>query len=294
MVLIYWSIKDIVEIIEGCVENDFDFILMAEGKRGTGKSTILYKIADRIGRRGVVHFNPNVCLVYSRDEIKSLLANREKTVIFPDELINATYKRDFFQQEQKEIIKGLNMYRDSHNVFLGAIPDFRDLDGDMRKLTKIRISVIRRGIAEIRIQPKFEDFLQANEIRRKMTIKEKQDLKMEPNRKVGLLIFTDLTNRQKKTYKDIKKKKRGIAYGTDEDLSLNPMQDWYKKLFERVIEKEVTSEALNTIARMAGKNPSAVRQRLHTMLRDSNKDRLSSYIIKTEKVKEEVKYWNKL
>lgn len=293
MALLFWSLKDLIEVIEGCVKNDFDVILVAEGKRGTGKSTLLYKIADRLGRRGVVSFSPYTSLVYSREDTMNLLAHKTKHIIFSDEMINVAYKRDFYEKEQKEIIKGLNMYRDSCNVFMCAVPDFRDLDGDMRKLTKIRLSVLRRGIAEVRIQPRFEDFLKANEITRKLRKDERQDIKMEPTKRIGLLAFKDLSPRQRETYRSIKMEKRGQAYGQGEDFHLNPMQDWYKKLYDQVLTKSLADESFCAIARMAGKKPSTVKARIGQMLRDEQKPLLSTLLTKNKPSKS-VPEWDKL
>jgi len=154
----------------------------------------------------VVKFTPESSIVYSRDDTLNLLARKEKWVIFADEMINVTYKRDFYEEQQKQIIKALNMYRDSCNVFMMAVPQFKDLDGDMRQLCKIKLSMIRRSIAFVYIQPNFEDILEYTNQRTKNKHKYKNlNMKLEPIKKIGILTFKDITSRQREVYEEIKK-----------------------------------------------------------------------------------------
>ena len=47
-----------------------------------------------------------------------------------------------YENEQKTLLKALNMYRDSCNVFIGCIPKFVELDKQIQRLCKIRITIL--------------------------------------------------------------------------------------------------------------------------------------------------------
>lgn len=282
--LLYWTIRDIVEVIEGCIKNKYDFICFVDGKRGSGKSTLIYKIVDRLGKRGVVKFNPKTSLVYSREETLNLLAMSQKTVIFSDEMINVSYKRDFFEQGQKQLIKGLNMYRDSCNVFIGAVPLFKSLDTDMKELCKMKLSVVRRGVALIYIQPDIIDILESQRERNKKKVKYKnKDLKMEPTKKVGIVKFNDITHVQRRMYEQIKKKKRGQVFNEEVGIVSDPMSDWYNKLYKQLLTGGLTKDSFKAIIRMADKRITTVRSRLGQMLRDENQKTVSELLKEDEK-----------
>lgn len=139
---IYWDVKDLVKISKERIANDFDCIIALTGDRGSGKSTIAYKSSLMLG------FNPNKDLIYSREELLEALRDYER-VINADEIINAAYKREFYNVDQIELIKLLNMYRDHRHVLFLCIPNFWDLDRPLRDLVKIRIDIIRRGLGVV-------------------------------------------------------------------------------------------------------------------------------------------------
>ena len=95
------------DVIEGWIGNKFDGIIFIEGKRGLGKSTLAYKIATRL--KTPIAFSPKRDIVYSRDDTLKHLATKKGGVIFSDEMINVAYNRDFYNEEQKVLLKALNM-----------------------------------------------------------------------------------------------------------------------------------------------------------------------------------------
>ncbi|MEX0597013.1 MAG: hypothetical protein WD512_10990, partial [Candidatus Paceibacterota bacterium] len=133
--LFHWKVKDLVQTIDRMIENKFDCVIAVDGKRSLGKSTVSYKIAKRVKN----NFNPWRDIVYLRKDITKLYINHFKGVIWADEMINAGHNRDFYDQEQKKLIKSINMYRDNFNVFIWCIPNFLNLDTQLRNLVKIRL-----------------------------------------------------------------------------------------------------------------------------------------------------------
>lgn len=289
MPMLRWSLKDIVQVIEDCVNDKFDVIIFVEGNRGLGKSTLLFKLGLRLNSRGVIKFKPKRHMVYSREDTIKLLASKTKHFIFSDEMINVAYNRDFYEQDQKVLLKALNMYRDSYNVFAGAIPKFVDLDTQIRKLCKIRITVIRRGVALVHTQ--------LRGIYRSDPWDTKENIKIEMKSRKGkkrygklstvrgILYFTDLRENQRVLYEEIKKTKRGKVYSeyTDdkEEDDLNAL------LIDRVLEFKTSKAELETYCVLTKRKWATVLQLINSRLRDTRADHTASwYFNETERRRE--------
>ncbi|KKK96121.1 hypothetical protein LCGC14_2665970, partial [marine sediment metagenome] len=253
-----------------CVKNKFDVILFIEGARGIGKSTLGYKISLRLHSRGVVKFIPQTHLVYSREDTIKLLATKIRHVILSDELINVAYNRDFFEKEQKTLLKAINMYRDSENVLIGCIPKFEDLDIQMKRLCKIRISVIRRGVALIHIPLKgifLPDPWDTQGNIKKELKKNKSYGKLSTVK--GVLIFKDITEPQREIYEAIKKTRRGHVFD-DKLLNniTNPDQVFFDRVYGMLTKGHLSKDGLESICRAQGKIISSFRDRLNKKLRE--------------------------
>lgn len=142
MRIIVWTIKDLAEMIKRRQQNEFDVTIAVDGARGNGKSTLTYKVLTKVG-----NFNPEKDLLFTRDDVMDAIKNRKFSCIDADEMINSAHNRDFFSGDQKNFIKLMNMYRDNYNILMGSSPFFYDLDPQIRKLIKIRITVVKRGVA---------------------------------------------------------------------------------------------------------------------------------------------------
>lgn len=287
--LIVWSMKDIVDCIDQMQEEKFDAIIFVEGKRGLGKSTLVYKICNRIKSP----FNPNKDICYTRDEVLKALAIKTKGVIFADEMINVAFNRDFYEQDQKLLIKALNMYRDSCNVFIGCVPRFITLDNQLQGLCKIRLTVVRRGIALIQTQVQSIYTNDPWDIKNNMKIEAKWTLKGIQNPRYsqlttvrGILKFNDLSPRSRALYEAIKKEKRNRIYTQQAELeqAQSPNIIFYKNLIKQLKTKEITDTMFAKICLIAGKDYKNVRIRVNQILKEEGselriKDLLKSSII---------------
>lgn len=145
----------LVYMIVKILLNDFDCFIIIEGNRGLGKSTLAIHIARKVARcfklLGLAKqyvFNWNRSLIYTKKETKHFW-HKWKSIGIADEMINVTFNRDFYDSDQKDIIKMINMNRDHANLFLACVPQFQTLDNQIKNLCKIRITVVRRGLAII-------------------------------------------------------------------------------------------------------------------------------------------------
>jgi len=219
MGLLMWNVKDIVEICRQWQENKFDGLIAVSGNRGLGKSTFAFKLASRFQQ-----FKPNSDLVFAREEVMKILAEKKHGVIVADEMINVTYNRDFYSEDQKKILKMLNMYRDSCNILIMCIPNFYHLDSQLRTLCKLRIDVVRRGLAvvhtrkqgsylsdpwELKINEKIETgWFKKNVFKPRYS-------KLTTYR--AMLKFGDLGVRQRELYEKLKQEKRNVVFELTDD-----------------------------------------------------------------------------
>lgn len=136
---VIWTIEDLTQIALQRRKNEFDTIICFTGPRGNGKSCAGFKLCKSKDFK----FNAKEDMIYDRNSLLHALQGHEKT-IFPDEMINSAYKRDFHNVEQIDLIKYLTMYRDRRHLIVLCIPNFWDLDKPIRDLVKIRIDMISR------------------------------------------------------------------------------------------------------------------------------------------------------
>lgn len=275
--LVVWTLKDIKECIERMTspEVKFDCNIFIEGNRGLGKSTLGYKILS--GLNIEKPFNPKRDLVYSREDTLKHLATKINGAILSDELINVAYKRDFYQEDQKELLKAFDMYRDSRNVFVGCIPKFIDLDVKIQKVCKIRLSVIRRGVALVQMQLPSIYSNDPWDVKNNQRIESKWALKGTRNPRYsqlttvkGILYFGDLTPKQREEYDQIKFEKRNHVFAkyTDENLLHDPEQIFMVNTIKEMKAGKLTPDTFELLCKINNKNIQTIRRKINDTLKD--------------------------
>lgn len=211
---IVWDIKDLAKMIVDRQNNELDVNIVIDGPRGNGKSTLAWRLLSKTGK-----FNPEKDVLFSREDVMNAIKDRKFSCIDADEMINSAHNRDFFSGDQKTFIKIMNMYRDNYNVLVGSVPYFYDLDTQVRKLIKMRLTVIKRGVAIVQIS---KNSLYANDIWEtgiNKKIEESWINKMSKGRFIkpkynllttyaGHLFFKELPPLQASKYKALKHQKR--------------------------------------------------------------------------------------
>jgi KaiC/GvpD/RAD55 family RecA-like ATPase len=246
--------------------NKYDFFIVIEGGTGIGKSTLAFHLANRIakefrklykleletvryyyervGRKmGLTEeefvakilllkqnrkyrFIPSKALIYTQTELQNALASWHNISI-PDEMINITFNRDFYSEKQKDIIKMLNMFRDHENLTIACVPQFQNLDNQIKNLCKMKITVKKRGVAIIHtpnsvVYSKDKWDASANErIEREWILKKitrPNYSKLTTFR--GLIRFPPLTKKQEARYQEIKNQKRNVVLRDDMHIEL--------------------------------------------------------------------------
>ena len=273
---ITWTIKELVDITKGRQLNEFDSNMAVSGERGNGKSTIINKVFYRF--KG---FRPWKVQVYNREDVIYLLKHQQFGLCWDDEAINSGYKRNFQDKGQQELIKIITAYRDNYNIFASAIPNFFSLDKDLRDLYFIHLHVIERGIAVIHM-PLQGRLYSVDKWDAKYNAKIEDSwskrIHKNPNFKPpyhklstfrGYLFFRDVTEKQKKLYKEIKKEKRKAAFSTEGEKNKEiPFMD---KIYSLLIQGKLTRDGLTQASLVEGKKDSTVYTALGKMLKDDGK-----------------------
>ena len=140
----HWSLERICEMIENMILDKFDCFIIIEGNRGLGKSTLAVQIAKRCRHH---RFKLKEDLLYRREDVLKFFAERWYSIGIADEMINVSFNRDFYDSDQKKLIKLINMNRDHCNLFIACVPNFENLDTQIKQLCKVRLTVTRRGVA---------------------------------------------------------------------------------------------------------------------------------------------------
>lgn len=283
---ILWTIKDLSEIAKKRRKNEFDCIIAFCGPRGNSKSTGGYKLGLRL------NFKPERDLIYDRDELLEALEDWDR-VIDGDEIINAAYKREFYNVDQIELIKLLNMYRDHRHVIILCIPNFWDLDKPLRDLVKIRVDMKKRGVGEVHAPLNMSyaddkwDKIVNEKIERGWQRKEGK-VKRKPwqlTTFVGFLRFGKLHPDQEEKYKRLKNEARerlaDIKRARKEGLNDSKERNFYDNLLKLIKGKKVTKEGLMQVCLTNGLKYTSVVSNLNNRLKNEGHGKtLREFLIK--------------
>ena len=280
---IVWTMEELAEMVRQRQMNEFDANMAIDGSRGNGKSTFMFKFFSHFDK-----FNPKEDIVFSREDVMEGLKRKKYGCIFADEMINAGHNREFFSGDQRVLIKMFNMYRDNYNILAGCVPFFYDLDPQIRKFIKIRITVVKRGLAVIQMSKNtlYNNDPWETDINRKIESAWQNGIKAGKNPKVayhklttfaGYVHFGKLGKAQERMYKEIKEEKRNVLMSSydqdneeheDGDLPADIKKRLYDKLFKLLKDGKLTQEQLKGQAQTWGITERRMMQTLNYRLRD--------------------------
>lgn len=337
--LIRWKVYDLVKVIVATLLNKFDCFTVIEGGTGTGKSTLAWKVAlgvsrefkrlyklnpdvveyyyNRIGvqlkispqeflnkimdlkKQKAYFFNPNKVLIYTQDAMQEALSSWH-TISIPDELINATFNRDFYGEKQKDIIKMVNMFRDHCNLTIGCVPSFSNIDNQIRGLTKVKITIRKRGLAIVHtpnrvIYAKDKWDQATNEkIEREWIAKKITNpnyAKLTTFR--GIMRYPPLTKKEEELYQKIKNAKRNTVLKEEMgiDVDKEKEKDPFDIVFTRLIEGNIRNyHHLIGIAEGMGMTYDQLRAKLIRELRKAGKPTSIPHYYWDKKAKKEEEF----
>lgn len=281
-----------IAMIVKLLQKEFDCFIVIEGNRGLGKSTLAIHLARGVAREFKklgsenYKFHWKNTFVYTKKETKHFW-HKWKANGIADEMINVTFNRDFYNEDQKDIIKMINMNRDHCNFFIACVPQFQTLDSQIKNLCKIRITVVRRGLAIIQtpnrtiyVKDKWDQ--STNEkIERgwlQKGIKNPHYTKLTTFR--GVLKFPDLHPTARAKYQQTKDDKRNLVAKEEMGLDIEEdKRDPYRETIQMLKDGKVKNGTfLDGLAVAFGYKPESFAQVLRSKLKDEGIDhRLASY-----------------
>jgi len=325
-VLWRWGFDKIVTLVVATLLNLYDLFMVVEGSTGIGKSTFAIQLALRVRRefkklknldyetvkfyyeylnleaKGISYevflnrlneyqnnnyydFKLNKHLLYSKDDTIKFLTGFYGIGI-PDEAINVAFNRDFFLEDQKNIVKLINMYRDHLNCIMACVPNFNVLDNQIKNLCKVRVSVVRRGIAIIQTpnktfygKDKWDTAYNEKIEREWLSNKGKKPQYTKLTTFRGLVKFSALPDYVEKEYMRIKEEKRNVILKDQMGIEVKQEVTVEDMLFNKLIGGGIKNmQVIEGVALANNISVSTLRQRLKKLLVKSNKNPLiSSY-----------------
>lgn len=281
------------------LKNDFDCFIIIEGNRGLGKSTLALQLAKRVSnkfkRAGKkdYRFNWKSSIVYTKKETKKFL-HKWHSIGIADEMINVTFNRDFFDTDQKDIIKMINMNRDHHNLFIACVPQFQTLDSQIKNLCKIRISVLRRGVSMIqtpnrtiyvkdRWDERTNEKIEREWLQKKL--KNPQFKKLTTFR--GVLKFPPLSKKDEEKYQKVKDEKRNLIAKEEMEINEEKEQSPYEKIIEMLKNGKVKNGAqLDGFAQANDIKPTTFKLNIRNKLKNEGVESKLSHYYWEKKAKE--------
>lgn len=298
--MINWNIMRLVQSICDRLLNKFDAFIVIEGNRGLGKSTLAYKlmklVKNEMKKRGVegYRFSPSRDLLYERREVIRFFNDRNRSGV-ADEMVNVSFSRDFYSEEQKDLIKIVNMNRDHENFCIACIPKFKNLDTQIKGLTSMRITVVRRGIAIIQTPNKtiYSKDIWDEQLNEKI---EREWMKKGVTRPHysklttfrGFLKFSKLTEKQERIYQKVKDEKRN-KIAQDQGLEVVEIDDPFTIIYASLIGGKVKNTAmLEGMGLAHGFKYDSLNSRIRRKLKDDNKSTKVTEYYYDDKVKEKI------
>jgi hypothetical protein len=296
----YWSIDRLALMIVQILLNKFDAFIVIEGNRGLGKSTLGFKILKKVNNffriiqremgdefKDWYKFQPKMQLknpfkyrfiIYKKDDVLNFFNEWHKSCI-ADEMINVAFNRDFWEEDQKNVIKLVNMNRDHGNLFVACVPQFQTLDNQIKNLCKIRITVCRRGLAVIQTPNRTiynrDKWDSANNERiEREWLKKGSGLPQysKLNTFRGMLRFSKLNDEEQSLYDAIKISERNIIAKdlgvTDKKEEIDPVDS----ITERLLSGGVRNSAvIDGFGLATGLPPQALKEKIRRKLEKMGK-----------------------
>jgi len=286
-VVMRWSMQKMVWMICQILQNKFDCFIVIEGNRGLGKSTLAIHLARGVSREfrkmgiDAYRFNWKNSLIYTKKETKRFW-HKWKSNGIGDEMINVAFNRDFYDEEQKDIIKMINMNRDHGNLFQACVPQFQTLDSQIKQLCKIRLTVVRRGVVIVQtpnrtiyVKDRWDTATNEKIERTWLAkgIKNPHYAKLTTFR--GIMKFSKLREKSELRYQEVKDHKRNLVAKEEMGIDVDDekMEDPYIVGMDMLVSGKVRNGTfLDGFAQANGIIPATFKAGLRSRLQKRGKD----------------------
>lgn len=328
MVVLRWSFQRVVRMTVCILLNRFDLFVAIEGNRGLGKSTLGYHLCKAVTRefkrlyrldeeavmyyykrtkepKGIsledfvqeilnlkeqnkYSFKSRSDLLYTRQEVLQFF-HKWRVIGIADEMINVSFNRDFYNEEQKDLVKMINMNRDHCNLFVACVPHFQNLDSQIKNLCKLRFTVVRRGVCIVQTpnrtiysKDKWDSAINERIERDwiKKGVQNPHYSKLTTFR--GMMRFPPLSKKQEDIYQSVKDNKRNLVARDQmgiKDKDEQEKKDIYDVALDLLTSGKIkNAQIIEGIALTEGKSPESFKASLkRRLMKEGKPSKLPEY-----------------
>jgi len=215
--VIHETLESFAKIILKIAKSNRDVTLGCSGFTGEGKSVFCIKLQKEYAKLSKTKWTYKDNMTWDRDELLNWVdgdingnyKKPEYSALLPDELISMFYRRNWYEDKQKQAIELFNKCRDRRLFIAGCIPNFWHLDPAFN--TRIRFyAYIPRGrerawIFEQEDNP-FSDDVWNKSLNLKLFRQRKKPYKL--SNFVCEIYYSDLSKKDAREYNEIRNTKR--------------------------------------------------------------------------------------
>lgn len=128
-------LKQFARTVHKALDNDYDFVVLVDGKEGVGKSTY----AGWLKALFEGEWNLDHITYDGLDLLEDMNTAPAKTCLWMDEMKDAAYKRKFYSDLNIALAQAFGIVRSKNYFFILNIPNYWDLDTDLRTRIDYRI-----------------------------------------------------------------------------------------------------------------------------------------------------------
>jgi len=224
------SLKNFAKTLHDTLVSDRDINIGVGGMTGEGKSVFMTQLIKEYCIISNQKFSFN-CMTWEREELLEWIDGEKEgekqkyggqipqfSPIIADELISMFYKRNWYEDEQKESVELFNKCRDRHLLIIGGIPSFWDLDGGMLNRIRFYIYIPYRGVAWVFQQENNPFSVDKWNARENMKIFRKKKVPYYCPNFLCELKYDDLDPQTKQEYYNIRNTKRKNTEGQNKKV----------------------------------------------------------------------------
>jgi hypothetical protein len=218
------------------------------------------------------NYNPYKDLIYDQKNMMKALSSWNR-ILVSDEVVNVLFNRDFQGDAQKKIIKIVNIYRDHQNLIIMNIPRFQTLDVQIKNLTKMRISIAKRGAGVLQTPQRTiygSDIWETafnEKIEREWLLKGGKPRYKQLTTARGIVPFPPLSRRIEEEYQKIKNDKRANIVEVDMGIKKEEKKEPIDIAYDMLVNGKIRNmHELTGMALVNGLDPESVKDKLRRML----------------------------
>lgn len=136
-------LRAFINMVKRGIDQKWDFVMVIDGREGSGKSTLgLHMKAMYDG-----NYNLDHVLFDATSMVHEMQFAPRGSCIIVDEAIISLYKREALKDFQTTLVKAFSIVRARNLFFILVLPNFQDLDPNIRTRANYRLySYAKRGI----------------------------------------------------------------------------------------------------------------------------------------------------